>query len=99
VIMAPEVVTQHYTLSADMWSVGMVAYLLLTGRLPFASAGEPYAQGQASWAGGRAPGLRRAILRGRGEAGAAGPRGARLGDWAARAAVPRRRSATERCLR
>ena len=34
--MAPEVVQKHYTLSADLWSTGILAYLLLTGRLPFA---------------------------------------------------------------
>lgn len=33
--MAPEVVRERYTLSADLWSVGVMAYLLLTGRLPF----------------------------------------------------------------
>jgi serine/threonine protein kinase len=36
VCMAPEVVRQNYTLSADLWSTGILAYLLLTGRLPFA---------------------------------------------------------------
>ncbi|GAB4817118.1 hypothetical protein N2152v2_004164 [Parachlorella kessleri] len=36
VCMAPEVVQKRYTLSADLWSTGILAYLLLTGRLPFA---------------------------------------------------------------
>ena len=35
IVMAPEVVREHYTLSADLWSAGVVAYLLLTGRMPF----------------------------------------------------------------
>ena len=33
--MAPEVVLQSYDKSADLWSVGMVAYQLLTGRFCF----------------------------------------------------------------
>lgn len=33
--IAPEVLRNKYTLSADLWSVGIVAYLLLAGRLPF----------------------------------------------------------------
>ena len=36
IYLSPEVVRQHYSLSADVWSTGIVAYLLLTGRLPFA---------------------------------------------------------------
>ncbi len=36
IYIAPEVLRNKYTLSADLWSVGIIAYLLLTGRLPFA---------------------------------------------------------------
>lgn len=36
IYIAPEVLKCQYTLSADMWSVGIVAYQLLTGKLPFA---------------------------------------------------------------
>ncbi|KAI3434966.1 hypothetical protein D9Q98_003018 [Chlorella vulgaris] len=34
-VMAPEVVREHYSHPADVWSAGIVAYLLLTGRLPY----------------------------------------------------------------
>lgn len=33
--MAPELILQNYGPKCDMWSVGMCAYQLLTGRLPF----------------------------------------------------------------
>eukprot|EP00899_Mesostigma_viride_P025012 jgi/Mesvir1/5696/Mv15711-RA.1 len=36
--MAPEVILQKYGLKADVWSAGVVMYLLLSGRLPFAPA-------------------------------------------------------------
>lgn len=34
--MAPEIVSeQHYDMSVDMWNVGVVMHILLSGRLPF----------------------------------------------------------------
>ena len=36
VYIAPEVLRQSYGFPADVWSAGIVAYQLLTGRLPFA---------------------------------------------------------------
>lgn len=35
VYMAPEVITQEYGPEADLWSVGMLLYQLLTGAFPF----------------------------------------------------------------
>ena len=35
VYMAPEVILQEYDAQADMWSVGMLMYQLLTGTFPF----------------------------------------------------------------
>ena len=35
VYMAPEVILQGYDAQADMWSIGMLMYQLLTGTFPF----------------------------------------------------------------
>ncbi len=35
IYIAPDVLKQKYSHPADMWSVGIIAYMLLTGRLPF----------------------------------------------------------------
>ena len=37
--MAPEVFMEQYDLQADMWSIGVVAYILLSGIKPFWSYG------------------------------------------------------------
>jgi serine/threonine protein kinase len=33
--MAPEVLKESYTEKADMWSLGVMMYELLSGKLPF----------------------------------------------------------------
>jgi serine/threonine protein kinase len=33
--IAPEVITGDYGLQCDMWSVGALAYIMLSGKLPF----------------------------------------------------------------
>ena len=35
VYMAPEVIKQSYNENCDMWSIGVTAYILLSGRAPF----------------------------------------------------------------
>ena len=49
--VAPEVLKQHYSLPADVWSAGIVTYQLLTGRLPF--AGEEGSEVSTSFKEGR----------------------------------------------
>lgn len=33
--MAPEVIKEHYTNAADLWSVGVVIFMMVTGQVPF----------------------------------------------------------------
>ena len=35
IYIAPEVLKMKYSLPADLWSAGIIAYQLVTGRLPF----------------------------------------------------------------
>ena len=56
-----------YTLSADLWSVGIVAYQLLTGRLPFAGedgedVSEVYMSKQVSARRGAGPAQRDEVV-------------------------------------
>merc|ERR1712232_999389 len=40
VYVAPEVLNHSYTSQADMWSLGVVGFILLTGEIPFSGATE-----------------------------------------------------------
>lgn len=33
--MAPEVLKQQYNEKADLWSIGVIAYMLLSSQMPF----------------------------------------------------------------
>jgi len=33
--MAPEVLAGNYTQQADLWSVGVIAYMLMSSQMPF----------------------------------------------------------------
>ena len=33
--IAPEVIDQHYGYECDMWSMGVVVYMMMTGKVPF----------------------------------------------------------------
>jgi calcium-dependent protein kinase len=41
--MAPEVLSSQVTPASDLWSAGVMAHQLLTGRLPFDDHRNPYA--------------------------------------------------------
>ena len=38
--VAPEVIEESYTSKCDLWSLGVIAFSLLTGRFPFESVNE-----------------------------------------------------------
>ena len=57
--VAPEVLTKKYCSSADLWSAGIIAYMLLTARLPWhgswaVGVAELYAGGVSQEDGSRA---------------------------------------------
>lgn len=52
VFVAPEVLTKKYCSSADLWSAGIIAYMLLTARLPWHGS---WAVGVADLYAGRLP--------------------------------------------
>ena len=39
--MAPEVFLQHYNSRIDIWSMGVVLYIMLSGKVPFPGRTEP----------------------------------------------------------
>lgn len=57
--MAPEVIKGDYTQSADLWSIGVIAFMLLTGQVPFCGSNrlrivEQIVSGQYKFRGRRA---------------------------------------------
>jgi len=36
--MAPEVINKYYNMKCDVWSLGIMLYVLLSGNAPFASS-------------------------------------------------------------
>mmetsp|Transcript_99737 Transcript_99737/g.250038 ORF Transcript_99737/g.250038 Transcript_99737/m.250038 type:complete len:677 (-) Transcript_99737:100-2130(-) len=38
--LAPEVLNKNYTSQCDMWSIGVITYILLSGKMPFRSTSE-----------------------------------------------------------
>jgi serine/threonine protein kinase len=38
---APEVIEHHYTEKADLWSLGVCIYMILTGEIPFVCEESP----------------------------------------------------------
>jgi len=36
--IAPEILKGHYDKQCDMWSIGVLLYILVSGRLPFAAS-------------------------------------------------------------
>jgi calcium-dependent protein kinase len=44
--MAPEVIEGHYTDKCDIWSLGVVLYMLVSGQLPFNGYSKPEVYGK-----------------------------------------------------
>lgn len=44
--MAPEVIEGHYQEKCDIWSLGVVLYMLVTGQLPFNGNSKPEVYGK-----------------------------------------------------